>query len=103
MTMPSQAAYMPVRMMPRTASLRPNFLRTWLTKTIRRLSTDLRIDRTHRKWALLTAISFVVALVIYVAESLASAHGASGGSPIGIAFGGFGYALMLFAALLSLR
>ena len=63
----------------------------------------MRIDRTHRKWAVVTAILFVVALILYIGEAVASAHGASGGSAAGIAFGVVGYALMLFAALLSLR
>jgi hypothetical protein len=50
-----------------------------------------------------TAILFALCLAIYAAEAFGSAHGASGGSAIGIAFGIFGYGLMLFAALLSLR
>lgn len=63
----------------------------------------MRIDQTHRKWAVATGILFAIALGLYVWESLASAHGASGGSAAGIAFGVVGYGLMIFAALLSLR
>jgi hypothetical protein len=63
----------------------------------------LRIDQTHRRWAVATAILFAAALALYLWEALASARGASGGSPAGIAFGVVGYGLMIFAALLSLR
>jgi len=63
----------------------------------------LRIDHTHRKWAIATAILFLVSLAIYVPYALTAAHGPSGGSGIGIGFGVAGYALMIFATLLSLR
>jgi hypothetical protein len=63
----------------------------------------LRIDHTHRRWAITTAILFGASLAIYVPYSVESAHGPSGGSGIGLAFGVFGYGLMIFATLLSLR
>lgn len=63
----------------------------------------MRIDQTHRPWALIAALLFAVALIAYIWEAATSAHGASGGSAAGITFGVIGYGLMVFAALLSLR
>lgn len=63
----------------------------------------MRIDYTHRKWALWTAIIFGVALVAYVPYALLSQHGASGGSLPGLIYGVIGYAMMVFAVLLGLR
>lgn len=63
----------------------------------------MRIDHTHRRWAIVTTVLFLVSLAIYIPYSLESAHGPSGGSVIGITYGVVGYGLMIFATLLSLR
>jgi len=63
----------------------------------------LRFDETHRKWAVGTALAFLVSLLIYVPYASLSRTGPSGGSPIGLTFGIAGYGLMIFAGLLSLR
>lgn len=63
----------------------------------------MRIDSTHRKWALYTALGFLAALAVYLPYATLSRSGPSGGSPIGLAYGVAGYGLMIFAALLSIR
>jgi hypothetical protein len=63
----------------------------------------LRIDQTHKKWAIATAAMFAASLAIYVPNALRAAHGPSGGSVIGLSFGIAGFAAMIFAGLLSLR
>jgi hypothetical protein len=62
----------------------------------------LRIDSTHRKWAIVTGVLFALGVALYVVEILTTPH-AGGGTVIGIIFGVLGYGLMIFAALLSLR
>ena len=61
------------------------------------------IDRTHRPWALASAAILVASAAVYVAAVTVSTQQWSGGSPIGLAFGISGFAMMLFAALLSVR
>jgi hypothetical protein len=63
----------------------------------------MRIDRTHRSWAIATAITAVAATVIYVLYSVNSPSGPRGGSAWGLTFGVAGYALMLYAGLLGAR
>lgn len=63
----------------------------------------MRIDYTHRKWAMWTAILFGVALAGYIPYAILSAHGPSGGSIVGLVYGSMGYALMVFAVLLGIR
>jgi hypothetical protein len=63
----------------------------------------MRIDRTHRPWALASALLFALSAAIYVPYALSSPQGPRGGSAIGLLFGGVGFAFMLFAALLGAR
>jgi hypothetical protein len=63
----------------------------------------LRIDHTHRQWALRTGVLLLLALLVYVPYSLFSSNGPSGSSVLGLIYGVSGYGLMMFAALLSLR
>jgi len=63
----------------------------------------MRIDQSHRGWAIATAILFIAALVSYVIYARFFRHGITGGSLAGLIFGIIGYALMIYAALLSLR
>jgi hypothetical protein len=61
------------------------------------------IDRTHRVWALVTLILFLVAAAIYAVYAHRAPHGALGGSPVGLGFGIVGFALMIYAGLLGPR
>src|SRR5207302_5222578 len=63
----------------------------------------LHIDRTHRPWALATAVTLALATVGYIPYALRSHNGPSGGSAVGLIYGIAGFALMIFAAFLSLR
>ena len=61
----------------------------------------MRIDSSHRPWALASAAVFAVALGVYVPYALIASPKGSG--VIGIIYGIAGYALMLFAGLLGAR
>jgi hypothetical protein len=61
----------------------------------------LRIDETHRGWLWMTAITLVLAVAAYIPYSLG--RHVSGGSWMGLIYGSVGFALMIFAGLLSLR
>jgi hypothetical protein len=61
----------------------------------------LRIDETHRPWFWLTTIALALAVAAYVPYRLRG-H-VSGGSAMGLTYGSAGFALMIFAGLLSLR
>jgi len=63
----------------------------------------LRIDETHRKWAIWSAVILGVAVAGYIPYAIFSPHGPSGGSAVGIIFGIIGYGFMVFAVLLGLR
>jgi hypothetical protein len=63
----------------------------------------MRIDRTHRAWAITSAIILALCLAIYVCYALNATQGPRGGSAIGLSFGILGLAFMLFAALLGAR
>jgi hypothetical protein len=63
----------------------------------------VRIDATHRKWAIGTAIVFAAITLAYIPYAWLSRKGPSGGSWPGLAYGIAGYAMMIFAALLSIR
>src|SRR5262249_60924783 len=64
---------------------------------------NLRIDQTHRPWALRTGALLVLAVLAYVPYAVLSRNGPSGSSALGLLYGIAGYGLMIFAALLSLR
>lgn len=63
----------------------------------------MRIDSTHKPWAWGTAGAFLIALVAYSVYARVSVTGPRGDSPMGLIFGIIGFALMIFATLLSLR
>jgi len=63
----------------------------------------LRIDQTHRPWALRTGALLALAVLAYVPYAVLSRNGPPGGSALGLIYGIAGYGLMIFAALLSLR
>jgi hypothetical protein len=63
----------------------------------------MRIDRTHRAWAIASAIILALSLTIYIPYALSSPQGPRGGSTIGLLFGILGFAFMLFAAALGAR
>jgi hypothetical protein len=63
----------------------------------------MRIDATQQRWAMASAIIFIVGLVSYIFYARNSIQGARGGSPAGLTFGVLGFAFMLFAAALGAR
>jgi hypothetical protein len=63
----------------------------------------MRIDRTHRPWAIASAAILALSIVIYVPYALNAPQGPRGGSAIGLLFGILGFAFMLFAAALGAR
>jgi hypothetical protein len=63
----------------------------------------MRIDRTHKSWAVGTLGVFTVSLIVYVIYVQTSITGPRGGSVMGLIFGSVGLGLMLFATLLGLR
>jgi hypothetical protein len=62
----------------------------------------MRIDRTHRAWAMATGAVLLVAIALYVPEAL-QAGSPRGGSVPGLVYGTTGFAMMLFAGLLGAR
>lgn len=63
----------------------------------------MRIDSTHKKWAIWTVVLLAIALAGYIPYALLSAHGARGGSVVGLIYGIVGYGFMVFAVLLGIR
>lgn len=63
----------------------------------------MRIDHTHRKWLVASLAILAVATVAYLMYAWSSPAGPRGGSALGLAFGIFGFAFMLFAGLLGAR
>jgi hypothetical protein len=63
----------------------------------------MRMDKTQGGWALASLAIFAISAVVYAVYAFESAHGARGGSAIGLAFGVIGFAFMIFAALLGAR
>jgi hypothetical protein len=61
----------------------------------------MRIDRTHRHWLWFCIAVVALSTAVYVPYARNSTPG--GGTPTGIAFGVVALALMIFAALLSVR
>jgi hypothetical protein len=62
----------------------------------------MRIDQTHKPWAILTAVATVVGGLIYIVYAHFTAA-PGGGTAIGLIFGILALGLMLFAAALSIR
>jgi hypothetical protein len=63
----------------------------------------MRIDATHKPWAIGTGVAFAISLLAYVTYIRLSIGHASGSSVMGLIFGSIGFGLMIFATLLSLR
>ncbi len=63
----------------------------------------MRIDRTHRAWAIASLAILAVSAVAYVIYALREPQGPRGGSASGLLFGIIGFGFMIFAALLGAR
>ncbi len=63
----------------------------------------MRIDRTHRPWAIATVALAIVSTVAYIVYATETPGGPRGGSAMGLTFGIVGYAMMLYAGLLGAR
>lgn len=63
----------------------------------------MRMDRTQRGWAMASLAILAGSAVIYVIYALNAPQGPRGGSTFGLIFGIFGFAFMIFAALLGAR
>ena len=59
------------------------------------------LDRTHQKWALVSAAILAVSALSYVVYAQVSPRGATGGSMMGLLYGVVGTAMMVFAGLLA--
>jgi len=63
----------------------------------------MRIDRTHRNWAVASLLLFGASTLLYGIYRVSPANAPMGGTPMGLAFGSVGFAFMIFAALLGAR
>jgi len=63
----------------------------------------MRIDRSHRSWAVTAVVAIVAGFGFYLWYAAVQPGGPRGGTPIGLAFGIAGYALMIFEGLLGAR
>jgi hypothetical protein len=63
----------------------------------------MRIDRTHRAWAIASLVILAVSAIVYADYMLNASQGPRGGSPVGLFFGIVGFGFMIFAALLGAR
>lgn len=63
----------------------------------------MRIDQTHRKWFLVSAVILIVAVLAYVPYRHWTPQGPRGGSAMGLTYGIVGFAFMIFAGLLGAR
>jgi hypothetical protein len=63
----------------------------------------MRMDQTQRGWAMASLAMLAGSAVIYVIYALNAPQGPRGGSTFGLIFGIFGFAFMIFAALLGAR
>ncbi len=63
----------------------------------------MRIDRTHRPWAIATIVLAIASTTAYMIYALETPGGPRGGTAMGLTFGIAGYALMLYAGLLGAR
>jgi hypothetical protein len=63
----------------------------------------MRIDETHRPWAIAAAGFMGGSTSVYLSYALGSPQGPRGGSTVGLIFGVIGFAFMIFAALLGAR
>src|SRR5215475_14884603 len=63
----------------------------------------MRIDRTHRAWAIASLAILAASAILYIIYALNTAQGPRGGSAIGLFFGIVGFSFTIFAALLGAR
>jgi hypothetical protein len=63
----------------------------------------MRIDRTHRAWAIASLAILAISSIVYLIYALNAPQGPRGGSAIGLLFGVIGFGFMIFAALLGAR
>lgn len=63
----------------------------------------MRIDQTHRAWAIASLAILALSSILYLIYALDSPQGPRGGSAIGLLFGIIGFVFMIFAALLGAR
>ena len=63
----------------------------------------MRIDRTHRVWAVASLAILAASAVVYLIEVRNAPQGPSGGRAVGLLFGISGFSFMIFAALLGAR
>jgi hypothetical protein len=63
----------------------------------------MRIDATHRPWALATASILAAGLLVYVPYALYQPEGAGGNTWPGLIYGSLGYCMMLYAGLMGAR
>ena len=63
----------------------------------------MRIDHTHRTWAIASIAILAVSSIVYVLYALNAPQGPRGGSVTGLLFGIIGFGFMIFAALLGAR
>jgi hypothetical protein len=63
----------------------------------------MRIDRTHRAWALASLAILAGSALAYAIYAVHAPQGPRGGRAIGLLFGVVGFAFMIFAALLGAR
>jgi hypothetical protein len=63
----------------------------------------MRIDRTHRPWAIATVALAIVSTAAYIFYAVETPGGPRGGSAMGLTFGIVGYGMMLYAGLLGAR
>src|ERR1700740_2608610 len=63
----------------------------------------MRIDRTHRIWAIASLVILAISLIAYVIYSLNAPQGPRGGTVMGLLFGIIGFGFMIFSALPGAR
>ena len=63
----------------------------------------MRIDRTHRAWAIASLAVLAISSIVYVIYAFNAPQGPRGGSAVGLLFGILGFGFMIFAALLGAR
>jgi len=63
----------------------------------------MRIDHTHRAWAIASLAILALSSIVYLIYALNATQGPRGGSPMGLLFGVVGFGFMIFAALLGAR
>lgn len=63
----------------------------------------MRIDRTHTSWFVASLVILGLSLLLYGIYRVPTSAGSTGGTAVGLIFGGAGFAFMIFAALLGAR